>query len=117
MGIFWSPLSGLKGVKPPVEFSERTRDCSLGPAGKEGPHLAMTVESRGFFRAAAGVWCFSRVHGDLREPLVWRQENPVFLSSCELELGIALQSLQGKIDLIYACVQDLVFHYWAQSFL
>ena len=69
MGIFWSPLSGLKGVKPPVEFSERTRDCSLGPAGKEGPHLAMTVESRGFFRAAAGVWCFSRVHGELRESL------------------------------------------------
>ena len=25
-------------------------------------------------------------------------------SSCELELGIALQSLQGKIDIIYACV-------------
>ena len=49
MGIFWSPLSGLKGVKPPVEFSERTRDCSLGPAGKEGPHLAMMVESRVFF--------------------------------------------------------------------
>ena len=24
----------------------------------------------------------------LREPLVWRQENPVFHSSCELELGI-----------------------------
>ena len=21
--------------------------------------------------------------------------------------------LQGKIDIIYACVQDLVFHYWA----
>ena len=77
MGIFWSPLSGLKGVKPPVEFSERTRDCSLGPAGKEGPHLAMTVESRGFFGAAAGVWCFSRVHGDLREPLMWRQGSPV----------------------------------------
>ena len=37
-------------------------------------------------------------------------ENPVFHSSCKLELGIALQSLQGKIDLIYACVQDLVFH-------
>ena len=53
-----------------------------------------------------------KYHGDLREPLVWRQENPVFLSSCELELGIALQSLQGKIDIIYACVQDLVFHYW-----
>ena len=29
--------------------------------------------------------------------------HPVFHSSCNLELGIALQSLQGKIDLIYAC--------------
>ena len=26
-GISWSPLSGLKGVKPPLEFGERTRDC------------------------------------------------------------------------------------------
>ena len=24
-GISWSPLSGLKGVKPPVEFEEKTR--------------------------------------------------------------------------------------------
>ena len=54
MGIFWSPLSGLKGVKPPVGFSERTRDCSLGPAGKEGPHLVMTGESHGFSRVVAG---------------------------------------------------------------
>ena len=76
-GIFWSPLSGLNGVKSPVEFSERTRDCSLDPAGKEGPHLAMTVESRGFSGAVAGVWCFSRVHGELREPLMWRQGSPV----------------------------------------
>ena len=38
----WSTLSGLKGVKPPVEFGEGTRDCSLGPEGKDGPHLAMT---------------------------------------------------------------------------
>ena len=36
-GISWSPLSGLKGVKPPEEFLERTRDCSLGSAGKKGP--------------------------------------------------------------------------------
>ena len=48
MGTSWSSLSGLKGVKPPVEFSEGTWDCSLGPAGKEGPHLAVTWESRGF---------------------------------------------------------------------
>ena len=42
------PLSGLKAVKPPVEFGERTRDCSPGHAGKEGHHLAMKGASRGF---------------------------------------------------------------------
>ena len=29
------PLSGLKGVKPNLQFGERTRDCSPGNAGKE----------------------------------------------------------------------------------
>ena len=52
----WSPLSGLQGVKPPVEFGERTWDCSPGHAGKDGPHLAMTEGSCGFSRAAAPVW-------------------------------------------------------------
>ena len=66
-----------------------------------------------FSSCGASVGCLMKYHRDFREPLVWRQENPVFHSSCKLELGIALQSLQGKIDLIYACVQDLVFHYWA----
>ena len=28
------PLSGLKGVEPPLQFGERTRDCSPGQAGK-----------------------------------------------------------------------------------
>ena len=67
----------------------------------------------GFLDCRASAGFLTRYERELREPLVWRQENPVFLSSCELELGIALQLLQGKIDIIYACVQDLVFHYWA----
>ena len=33
--ISWRLLSGLKGVRPPVEFGEWTRDCSLGHVGKE----------------------------------------------------------------------------------
>ena len=53
MGISWSPLSGLKGVKPPVEFGKRIRDSSPGHAGKEGPHLAMTGAYGGFSQAAA----------------------------------------------------------------
>ena len=59
-GISWSPLSGVKGVKPPVEFGERTCECSPGHAENEGPHLAMTGASHGFSRAAAPVWSFSQ---------------------------------------------------------
>ena len=58
-GISWSSLSTLKGVKPSVEFGERTLDCSACHAGKEGPHLVMMGESRGFSRAVAPVWGFS----------------------------------------------------------
>ena len=60
VGYFFEPLTGLKRVKPPVEFSEKTRDGSSGHAGKESPHLAITGSSRGFSRAAAPVWGFSR---------------------------------------------------------
>ena len=34
---------------------QRTRDCSPGHAGKEGPQLARTGASQGFPRAAAPV--------------------------------------------------------------
>ena len=59
-GISWSSLGGLKGVKPPEAFGERSRDWSLGHAGDEGPHLAMPGESWGCSRAAAPVCAFSR---------------------------------------------------------
>src|SRR5574340_464778 len=59
-GISWSSLGGLKGVKPPEAFGERSRDWSPGHAGDEGPHLSMTGESRGCSRAAAPVCGFSR---------------------------------------------------------
>ena len=59
-GISGSSLGGLKGVKPPEAFGERSRDWSLGHAGDEGPPLSMTGESRGCSRAAAPVCGFSR---------------------------------------------------------
>ena len=49
-----------KGVKPPLQFGERTQDCSPGQAGKEGPHIAMTGASHGFPQAAAPMGVFSR---------------------------------------------------------
>ena len=59
-GSILEPLSVLKGVKPPVEFAEKTRDGSSGHAGNESPHLAMTGSSGDFSRDAAPVWVFSR---------------------------------------------------------
>ena len=71
------PKSGLNGVKPPVEFGERTRDCSLGHAGKEGPHLAMMAASLGFSRLPRSAGFLTRYERELREPLVWRQGSQV----------------------------------------
>ena len=66
----WSPLSDQKGVKPTVEFGERTQDCSPGHARKEGRHVAKTGASRGFSLSAAPVWGFSRgmMPGSERSP-------------------------------------------------
>ena len=58
--ISWSPLGGLKGGRPPLQFGERTRDCAPGQAGKEGTHIARTGASQGFPRTAAPMGVFSR---------------------------------------------------------
>ena len=92
--ISWSPLSGLKGVRPSLQFGERTRDCALGQAGKEGPHLASMGASQGFPRAAAPVGVFSRgktrISGSLscgarevRSLCAWRGERVMALQSWE----------------------------------
>ena len=98
MGISWSPLSGLKGVKPPVEFEKRIRYSSPGHAGKEGPHLAMTGAYGGFSRAAASVWGFSRgttgssgslSYGarEVRSPCAWRGGACHFYRAMEADSG------------------------------
>lgn len=54
-GISWSSLGGLKGVKPPEAFGERSRDWSLGHAGDEGPHLGVDGGVSGWF-SSGGPW-------------------------------------------------------------
>ena len=68
-GFSWSSLGGLKRVKAPEAFGERSRDWSLGHTGDEGPQVAMTGEARGCSRAAAPVCGFSRYDGEVSEPL------------------------------------------------
>ena len=70
-GISWTQLSGLKGVNPPVKFGERTRDCSPGQAGKEGPHLFDGGILWFFSNCGATVGFLTRYDGVFREPLVW----------------------------------------------
>ena len=81
--ICCSPLSGLNGVQPALQFGERTRDWSPGHAGIEGPQLARTGASQGFPRAAAPVGVFSRGTTrisvslscgtrEVRSPCAWR---------------------------------------------
>ena len=70
--------------RPPIpNVGLLLRRCS----GK-GLHLAMTGEPRGFSRVTAG---FSSYDGEFRLPLVLAQASPIFHSSCEGKLGIALE--------------------------
>ena len=57
----------------------------------------MMGEPRGVSRVVAG---FSSFDGEYSLPHVLGQGSPIFHSSFKGELGIALESLQGKIDLI-----------------
>ena len=53
----------------------------------------MTREPSGFSRVEVG---FLSYEGEFMLPLVLAQGSPIFHSSCEGELGIALESLQDK---------------------
>ena len=57
----------------------------------------MKGKPRGFSRVAMGLLTYD---GEFRLPLVLGQGSPIIHSSCEGELGVALESLQGKGDLI-----------------
>ena len=70
--------------RPPIpNVGLLLRRCS----GK-GLHLAMTGEPRGFSRVAAAC---SNYEGEFRMPPVLAQGSPIFPSSCERKMGIALE--------------------------
>ena len=64
----------------------KTFDIILADFGVSSPQLDR--EDRGFSRVAAG---FSSYDGEFRMPLVLAQGSPIFHSSCEGKLGIALE--------------------------
>ena len=92
-GKFWGSHEGCQG---PFRHSGRNRGLPLRCRRGQGPHLAKRWEPRGASRAAAG---YSSYDGDLRLPLGLALGSPIFPSSCEGKLGVALGSLQGRRDL------------------
>ena len=77
-GISWSSLGGLKGVKPPEAFRERSQGWPLGHEEFEGPHLRNDGGVSGWFTSGGPrVRFITRYDGDVNEPLVGRQGSRV----------------------------------------
>ena len=79
-GISWSPLSGLKGAKPPVEFGKRILDCSPVHAGKRPSSRDDGGVSWVFSGCGISSGFLMRYERELRQPLVWHQGSQVFMS-------------------------------------
>ena len=92
-GNFWG---SHEGWQDPFRPSGRKRGLPLRRRRGQGSHLAKSWEPRGFSRVAAG---FSSYNGDLSLPLGLALGSPIFPSSCKGNLGVALESLQGRRDL------------------
>ena len=72
------PPSGVNGVKPPLHFGERARDCSPGHVGKEGPSPREDGGVSGVSSSCGALGGFlARQDEDLREPLVGCQGSQV----------------------------------------
>ena len=93
-GNFWM---SHEGCQVPCLTSRRNMGLPLRRCSGQGPHLAKTLEPRVFSRVAAG---FSSDDGDYRLPPLLALGSPVFHSIGEGKLGVALESLQGRRDLI-----------------
>ena len=77
-GYLLEPIEWLKGNQASCGVLREDSGLLSRPSKKEGLHLAMTGESRGFFRAAVRcVGFLSSYDGELKEPLVWPQGSPV----------------------------------------
>ena len=77
-GYLLELTGGLKGVKPPEAFGERSRAWPLGHAGDEGPHLPDDGGVSGWFSSGGpSVRFLARYDGEVSESLVGRQGSRV----------------------------------------
>ena len=93
-GSFWGSHEGCQVL---FRTSGRNMGLPLRRRSGQGPHLAKTLEPGVFSRVEAGL---SSDDGEFRLPLVFAQVSPIFHSSCKGKLGVAVEPLHGKRDLI-----------------
>ena len=86
-----------EGCQVPFRISGRNLGLPLRRLSGQRPHLEKTLEPRGFPRVVARC---SSYDGDFRLPLGLALGSPIFHSRCKGKLGVALESLQGRRDLI-----------------
>ena len=77
-----------EGCQVPFRSLGRNMGLPLRRCRGQRPHLAKTLEPRGFSRGAAG---FSSYDGDFRLPLGLALGSPIFHSCWEGKLGVALE--------------------------
>ena len=92
-GYLLEPIEWPKGSQASCGVLKGTRDCSLVPEEKEGPHLAMMGEPRDISLVTAG---FSSYERSLSGSSGFGAGKSNLHSSYQWEPGMALESLQGK---------------------
>ena len=95
-GYLLEPIEWLKGSQAYCGVLRDVSGFLSRPCKKEGSHLGMTGESHGFFKLRCDVWGFPRVTTGNSGSLSCAPGTYSLHLSCEVELGIALKSLQGK---------------------
>ena len=101
VAILFSRASRVPSI---VSHFKTERETSLRSRSGQGPHLAKMLGPRGFSRVAAG---FSSYDGEFRLPLGLALGSPIFPSSCEGKLGVALGSLQGPAGTTHSSTRGL----------
>ena len=86
-GDLWAPLCCMKGVMPPLESGEGTRDCLLGAVGENASSLIDRVISWVFSSCGRRLGIPLQVPKELREPLVLPQGSQVSIQVVRASAG------------------------------
>ena len=89
-GNFWG---SHEGCQVPFRTSGRNMGLPWRRRSGQGPHLAETLEPRGFSRLAAGCLSYD---GDFRLPLGLALGSPIFHLRCEGKLGVRSSHSRAK---------------------